>query len=449
MNQHLLAELKDKIDGEVVTSTDSAYSTLRNVLARQGNPALIVRCQNNADVALAIAFARANGLKLSVRSGGHAMSGVGTNDGGLVIDLSHLGSVNLIDAKHNLVRIGAGARWGDAAKTIASHGLAISSGDTNSVGVGGLTVGGGIGWMVRKYGLTIDSLESAEIVLASGRTLTVSETAHPELFWAIRGGGGNFGVVTSFVFRAQPVRDVWGGRILYGMADYEAVLKGWVRAMDSAPEELNSTLVIFSGFGPTVPPGLMVLVCYAGADEALAQAAIQPLRELGTIQHQDIEKKPYYKMLEDAVAPPGLRTVTQNGFAKTISPELLDALLKGYGKPGTPILQIRRLGGAINRIPANANAFAHRDAEAFILAASLVPADMPADQAEQIRQTSWQPLAPFATGAYINFLSDLGAESLAAAYPTDTYARLASIKATYDPENIFNQNGNILPTKAG
>src|SRR5205814_144462 len=125
-------------------------------------------------------------------------------------------------------------------------------------------------------------------------------------FWAIRGGGGNFGVVTSFTFRAQSVRDVWGGRIMYGMADYESVLKGWVRVMDSAPEELNSTLVIFSGFGPTVPPGLMVLVCYAGDDEALANAAIQPLRELGTIQHQDVVKKPYYNMLEDAVAPPGL-----------------------------------------------------------------------------------------------------------------------------------------------
>jgi FAD/FMN-containing dehydrogenase len=445
MNQHEYLKLQQTISGEVVTPADATYNDLRSVFARTGSPALIVRCRSAADVSAAIQFARANGLKLSVRSGGHAMSGVGTNEGGLVIDLSLLNTVEVIDPTRNIVRIGAGARWGDAAKTLAEHGLAISSGDTNSVGVGGLTLGGGIGWLVRKHGLTLDSLEAAEIVLAGGRCLRLSETENPDLFWGIRGGGGNFGVVTSFDFRAQPVGDVLGGLVIYGIADYASVLTGWTAAMDAAPEELNSTLVVFPGLGPEPVPMLMVMLCYAGDDDVAANAAIQPLLELGTIQHQDVQKKPYYKMIEDAVPPPGLKNVTQNGFVKTISQDLLETLLASYGKAGTAILQIRRLGGAMNRVSPESTAFAHRNYDAFILAASLVPADMPAEQAERIRHESWQPLKPFVTGAYVNFLSDLGKESLAAAYPTGTYARLANIKTAYDPENIFNQNGNIEP----
>lgn len=440
-------ELQQKVSGEVITPNSAHYNDFRNAFVRTGSPAVIVRCQNNADVAAAIAFARTNGLTLSVRSGGHAMSGLSTNDGGLIIDLSLLNAVEVIDPARKIVRIGAGARWGDAAKALSEHGLAISSGDTNSVGVGGLTLGGGIGWMVRTHGLALDSLEAAEIVLADGSMRHLSETDHPDLFWAIRGGGGNFGVVTSFEFRAQPVTDVFGGMVIYSIAEYESVLAGWVSAMDSAPEELNSTLIVFPGFGapPAPQPALMIMLCYAGDDETAANAAIQPLRELGSIVHQDIQKKPYYKMIEDAVPPPGIKSLTQNGFVKTISPDLLKTLVTGYGKAGTAILQIRSLGGAINRIATESTAFAHRDSAVFILAASLVPVDMPAEQAEQIRQTSWLPLKPFMTGAYINFLTDLGAESMAAAYPDVTYARLANIKAVYDPENIFNQNGNIPP----
>lgn len=445
MKQYALSELKNKISGEIITPADSGYDSLRSVFVRTGNPTLIVRPLNTADVAAAIQFARDNQLTLSVRSGGHSMSGLSTNDGGLILDLAHFNAVELLDASRNLVRIGAGARWGDAAKALTEWGLAISSGDTNSVGVGGLTLGGGIGWMVRKYGLTIDSLEAAELVLADGRFLRVSTTDNPELFWALRGGGGNFGVVTSLEFRAQPVRDVFGGMIIYNIAEYQSVLTGWVAAMESAPEELNSTLIIFPGLGPEPTPMLMVLLCYAGDDEAAAKAAIQPLLELGTPQHQDIQRKAYNQMLEDANPPPGIKSVTQNGFVKAFSPDVIETLLTHYGKVGTPILQIRKLGGAINRVPADATAFAHRDYSAFILAASLVPVTMPSAQVEQIRQAAWQPLTPFVSGAYTNFLSDVGEESLAAAYPTETRARLAAVKATYDPQNVFNQNLNIKP----
>lgn len=447
MKQYALSELKNKISGEIITPADSAYDSLRGVFVRTGSPTLIARPHSTADVAAAIQFARDNQLTLSVRSGGHAMTGLSTNDGGLILDLAHFNSVELLDASRNLVRIGAGARWGDAAKALAEWGFAISSGDTTSVGVGGLTLGGGIGWMVRKYGLTIDSLEAADIVLADGRCLRVSTTDSPELFWALRGGGGNFGVVTALEFRAQAVGDVFAGAVIYSIADYKSVLTGWVAAMESAPEELNSTLIVFPGLGPEPQPMLMVLLCYAGDDEATANAAVQPLLELATPVHQDIQRKPYYAVLEEAAPPPGIKSVTQNGFVKAFTPNVIETLLAHYGKVGTPILQIRKLEGAVNQIASGETAFAHRGYSAFILAASLVPVAMPAEQIEQIRQAGWQPLKSLVSGAYVNFLSDVSEESLSAAYPEKTRARLAAVKATYDPQNVFNQNLNIKPRR--
>ena len=445
MIQQSMSDLKSQIVGAVVLPDSPEYDGLRNGFAANGSPAVIVRPQSNGDVAAAIAYARDNQLKLTVRSGGHSQSGMSTNDGGMVIDLGHFNTVEVVDPAQNRVRIGAGTKWGDAAQALAEHGLAISSGDTNSVGVGGLTLGGGIGWLVRKFGLTIDSLEGTQLVTADGRTLHVSAQENPDLFWAIRGGGGNFGVVTSFDFRAQPVTSIVGGMAMYDIAETESVLNQWVEAMRRAPEELNSTAVIFSGFGPQVPPALMILLCYGGDDEAAANKAIQPLLELGTLKHQAIETKPYYKMLEDAAVPPGLKGVTENGFIKTLSQEVIAALAANYGRPGTAIVQIRSLGGAVARVPAAATAFAHRDYEAFVLAASLMPLDTPPEQANHTMEEAWLPLKPYASGAYANFLTDAGERSVAAAYPTATYARLASVKAKYDPDNVFNQNHNIKP----
>jgi hypothetical protein len=232
--------------------------------------------------------------------------------------------------------------------------------------------------------------------------------------------------------------------VMYAINEIEPVLKGWVRAMRTAPEELSSTIVIFPGFGTEPPPMLMVLICYAG-DEASAEEAVRPLRELGTVLHQALERKPYYKMLEDAVPPPGLRSLTQNGFIKTIDDDVIAALAANYGRPGTGIIQLRSLGGAVARVSPDATAFAHRDYEAFVLCASLAPANLPDEQAWHISREAWAPIRPFAAGGYINFMTDLSADSLAAAYPSATHARLAAIKAIYDPENIFNQNGNIKP----
>ncbi len=446
MRPQALTELTNRIAGDVVLPASSSYDELRNVFNRAGSPAAIVRAQTNEDVITAIRFAREHQLALSVRSGGHGLSGLATNNDGLVIDLARFNAVEVLDPAHHLVRIGAGARWGDVAQALAPHGLAISSGDTKQVGVGGLTLGGGIGWMVRKYGLTIDSLEAADLVTADGRILHVSAQEHPDLFWAIRGGGGNFGVVTSFTFHAQPCGEIVGGSVIYDTAGAEDLLSAWARSMREAPEELSSTFVLFSGFGPQVPPQIMVLLCYVGDDEGDASEAIKPFLQLGAVRSQSIQRKPYHAILEDAVSPPpSLRVVGHDGFLKTLSPEAIATLAANYGQAGQPIAQIRALGGAMARVRPEATAFAHRENEALVIVPAFAPEAASDEQAQQIRQAAWQPLASLASGAFLNFLSDASEASVAAVYPSATYARLARIKATYDPDNIFNQNQNIKP----
>jgi FAD/FMN-containing dehydrogenase len=373
------------------------------VFNRVGNPAVIVRGKSSEDIAAALRFARERGLVISVRSGGHLLTGQATNDGGLVLDMTRFNTVTLLDPKRRLVRIGPGARWGEVARALAEHDLAISSGDTNQVGVGGLTLGGGIGWLVRAHGLTIDSLRAAEVVTADGRILRVSAEEYPNLFWAIRGGGGNFGVVTSFDFEAQPCRAIVGGLVSYNTTEAHSVLANW-----------------------------------------------EPFLRLGAVRSQDVQKKPYAAMLEDAPPfPPSSKLAGHDGFVKTLNADLLEALAAHYGQAGAPIAQIRRLGGAMARVSPEATAFAHREDEALVVVPAFVPADAPDKQVQQIREAAWRPLAPWTSGAYGNFLSEASEASVAAAYPGETYTRLARIKAIYDPENLFNQNLNIKPMAQG
>jgi hypothetical protein len=446
MNPDTFAEFNHPL-GEVVVPGSPTYDELRKVFNRAARPAVIVRGQSTDDLVTALHFAREHHLPVSVRSGGHGWNGLATNNGGLVLDLTPFNTVDVLDPEHNQVRIGAGASWGEVAKILAAHNLAISSGDTNQVGVGGLTLGGGIGWMVRTHGLTIDSLHAAEVITADGRILHVNADAHPDLFWAIRGGGGNFGVVTSFDFYAQPCTAIVGGAVVYDMAEVERVLPAWASAMRVAPEQLNSTIVLFPGFGPRAPAQIRVLLCYAGEDKAAASVAIKPLLQLGSVQSQDIHKQPYDAMLEDAVSPPpSLKLVGNSGFVKSLSTEALSVIAANYGNPSQPIVQIRSLGGAMARVSSQATAFAHRESEALVVVPVFVPADAPEEQADQIRRAAWRPLEALSSGAYVNFLSDTSEASVAAAYPSATYARLASIKASYDPDNVFKMNQNIKPT---
>jgi FAD/FMN-containing dehydrogenase len=347
----------------------------------------------------------------------------------------------VLDADKRIVRVGAGVRWGEVAKQLEPHGLAISSGDTASVGVGGLALGGGIGWMVRGHGLAIDNILAIEIVTADGQTLRASADDHADLFWALRGGGGNFGVATAFEFRAEVCKGIIAGTINYHFADLEAVLRGWSSYMRTAPETLNSTIVAMPGFGPDPDPVLMIMVCFDGTDEAAAKAAIDPLRAIAKPTHEDIKPEPYSAMLGEAMDVP-FKVQTHNGFVKRFDDTVIQAVVGMCTQDEKPILQIRSLGGAMNRVPADATAFAHRGYEAFIVMPAF--ADTMEHAGHKVDEL-WAPLKPLTTGAYVNFLTDVSQDNVRTAYPPETYARLASVKAAYDPENIFCRNATILP----
>jgi len=431
--------IKQTFSGDIIVDGDALYDEAATTLMRKGNPAVIFCPKNNEDVIAAIAYAKSNGLVLSVRSGGHSGAGHSTNDDGVVIDLSHFKDIEVIDEQEHLVRIGGGAKWGDIAKTLGEHNLAISSGDTKSVGVGGLTLGGGIGWMVRKYGLALDNLVAADIVTADGKTLHLSKTDNPELFWAIRGGSGNFGVVTHFEFRAHPIKNVVAGTITYKLDDTNKLIKGWRDVMRQAPEELTTMFLIMPSFGGN-PAAAVIMACYAGDDEAVAMQAIEPLTKLGDAIGKDIKQKEYAEVLEEAHPPQGMKIIVHDTFIKDFSDEVIEAIA---GQEGL-VLQLRYLGGAMNRVSADATAFAHRENEVLVVSPTFVGPSATDEEIDKALEP-WNKIEAFGNGSYCNFLSDASEKSITASYPEATYDRLVQLKKQYDPANIFNQTYNIKP----
>lgn len=434
--------LQENFSGDIIKPGDGDYDRASTVLVAKGAPKLVLRPRSAADVTLAIQYGIEHSLVISVRSGGHSNGGFGTNKGGLVIDLMHLNGVEVIDDNRHLVRVGAGATWVKVAEALQEHGLAISSGDTKTVGVGGLTLGAGIGWMVRKYGLAIDNLVAAEVVMADGRVLRASESDHGDLFWAVRGGGGNMGVVTSFDFVAHPVANVYAGNVTYGLDDLTGLLKGWRDYMRTAPEDLTTMFMVMPDFGG-MPPSAVILCCYDGDDKAAAMEAIDPLLRLGKVMSHDIAEKAYADVLGDAHVPSGVKIVVNNVFVQDFNDELIDIISRQKDR----ILQIRSLGGAMNRVPADATAFAHRDSEVLIVSPVFLAPDA-SDSTIEVALKPWREIVRFGTGAYSNFFSSATKKEVAAAYPAATYERLAEIKRRYDPRNVFNQNLNIKPAAA-
>lgn len=419
------------VDGELIRPADDAYDTHRHAYQRHGSPALIVRARSVDDVRRALAAAREHDLLLSVRSGGHGGPGFATNDGGLVLDLGPLDGVEVLDPDRRLVRIGAGARWAGVTAALAPYGWAISSGDTTEVGVGGLILGGGIGWMARRFGLTIDSVVAAEVVTADGRVLRAGAAEHPDLFWALRGGGGNFGVVTAFDVVAQPVPEVYFGHVAYPRADAAAVLRGWRDAMRAAPDELTSTMVLLpDGFAPH---SLVVGVCLAHGDAAAAEDVVEPLLRLGDATVLDLRVRPYGDILAPPPpAPTGMPPLAKNRLTADLGDELIDAYLAGLAG-GPPVIgQVRSLGGAVARVAGTETAFAHRDSEAMLAAVALSPA-------REAFDAYWATLAPYTRGAYGNLMSSLDPADIAELYPPETRRRLVEVKRAYDPENLFRQ----------
>jgi FAD/FMN-containing dehydrogenase len=452
--------LDERIEGEVILPGHDAYAQARRVLDAGVDcyPSAVVRPAGAGDVITAVNLVRELGLELAIRSGSHSPAGFGTVDAGLVIDLSSMKSIEL-DLEAGTVRVEPGATWGEVAAALQPHGLAITSGDFGSVGVGGLTTGGGIGWMVRKFGLTVDHLLAADVVLADGTLVHASPEEHSDLFWALRGGGGNFGVVVSFLFRPHPAGMVTGGIIVYDGADLPQVVRGFADYCVTAPDELTAMVdIMHAPPMPFLPPerhGSLIVgvtVCCAGDPEA-AHAAIAPLRSLATPIVEAVGPMPYPAMFAftDHALPPSPQIDVRSCFLEEIDDsfiETLEARTAAFSSPMS-MVQLRALGGELRRRPADSAAFSHRD-KPFLVASINIwvdPSESPRHRAYS--EGFWQEMKPHARGVYVGFLGDEGEERKRSAYTPDSYRRLAEIKATYDPENLFRRNHNIAPLPRG
>ena len=448
-----LDAFESELRGTIILPGSPEYDEARQVKSAQYDrrPALLVRAADAGDVARTVDLARESGLQLSVRGGSHSLAGFGTNDGGIVLDMSAMKGLH-IDPVTRTAWAQPGLTARDYTEAAAAHGLATPFGDTGSVGIVGLTLGGGIGWLARKYGLAIDALLAVELVTADGRQITASEDSHPDLFWAIRGGGGNFGVVTRLKYRLYPVDEILGG-VLFLPATPE-VLRGLQRTAEAAPEELTTI-----SFLMRVPPlpfvpvevvgqlSLAVMFVWAGEPGA-GQEALDPFRRLGAPLAEGVMPMPYpgiYQLLEEAEKRG--HAVHRSRFLETLDDADVDAILTAMAEATSPttMIQIRILGGAMARVPADATAFAHRDAKVMliIIAQYEDPATEPVHKAWTV--ALHDALGANATGVYSNFLESEGEERIREAYPPATYERLAEVKRRYDPANLFRLNQNIRP----
>lgn len=436
-------------DSEVLAPGQDGYAEAAATVFAAGTPELIVRPYDAAGVAAALRYAVDAGAPVSVRSGGHSVAGFGTHDSGMVIDLRHLSAVRILDHGSRRVRLGAGASWGAVAGTLQRAGLALTAGDTASVGVGGLMLSGGIGWMVRKHGLAIDNLTGADLVTPDGRLVHADAEHHAGLFWALRGGGGNFGVVISFDAVAQPV-----GAVHYGTIGYQVdglpgsaldalppLIACWRDLMLASDENLTSHLAL-------VPPMMgrpamvMLKACYASPDADAAAAALAPFRQLAPVTADSVGVVPYASVLEEAKMPPGLRFEARNTFFRSLGEAPATSIAELF-RAGSAV-ELRCLGGAFGWAAPDATAFAHRDAEFLCVAGVMLPPGVPQERAAQAL-AAWPDVAVHGSGAYVGFLQSTAAADIAAAYPAATYERLAAVKRHYDPGNVLRRNHNIRP----
>ncbi|MBW8804621.1 MAG: FAD-binding oxidoreductase [Catenulisporales bacterium] len=441
-----LETLTRTFQGDIIEPGTPGYETASATVFATGTPDVVLRPANVADVQAAVRFAAAAGLPPAVRGGGHSFAGFGTAARGVVIDLAGLARVELVDSAYRLVRIGGGATWGQVAAALAPHRLAISSGDTRGVGVGGLTLSGGIGWKVRKHGLALDALLGAEVVIASGEAVYASQDENRDLFWALRGGGGNVGIVTAFDFAAHPTTDIFHGRIAFPATELEPVLQGWAEYLRTAPTDLTSIITFANPFagGPNAP--VEVFVAVDDDDHDRANAVLDPVRGLGTVIADDVTLKPYPDVLVDAPAPPpGIGIFTRSAFAERASvPTVLGILAEVGATDTSPVIAVRSVGGAVSQVPDDATAYAHRQAELMFLTTSIGPAPV-LEATRPAIDAVWARLAPHSSGAYANFQSGTTDADVAAVYPEETRKRLAAVKRQYDPENLFMGNHNVKP----
>jgi FAD/FMN-containing dehydrogenase len=456
MSMSAVDALRTQVKGEVVAPGDAEYEEARTVYNGMidKHPAAIVRCRQPGDVAAVLGVARTEGFALSVRGGAHSAPGFGTNDGGLVIDLSLLQDVS-VDTDARTVRAGGGCTWAGFNAATNAHGLATTGGIVGSTGIAGLTLGGGIGYLSRKYGLSCDNLLSAEVVTVDGQVLTASEDEHQDLFWALRGGGGNFGVVTTFEYRLHPVAEIYGGPIAYPVDRADDVLRLYREYIDEAPEELGG----FVGFHLAPPlPFLpeewhfknvcLAVPCWAGPIEQ-GEKMIKPFLDVVEPVGSHVGRMPYPMLntLFDPLLPAGLQHYWKASFARDLSDAAI-AVHKDHGAR-VPAIQcavhLYPVNGAVQRVGADDTAFAYRD-----VSYSPVIAGMWEDPADNEKNIAWvraynEALEPYsAEGGYINFMDGDDQGRIRANY-RGNYERLREVKATYDPTNLLRLNQNIEP----
>jgi FAD/FMN-containing dehydrogenase len=451
-----IPQLRASLNGRVITPEDPTYDEARTVFygGIDRHPALIVRARDATDVSRVVRLARESNLELAVRSGGHSLAGHSTTEGGILLDLSEMKNIE-IDVEGRTAWAQTGLTAGEYSAAVGAHGLATGFGDTGSVGIGGITLGGGIGYLVRKHGLTIDNLLAAEIVSADGELLRVDAESHPDLFWAIRGGGGNFGVATRFRFRLHEVDEVVGGMLV--LPATPEVIASFVEEAEAAPEELSTIANVMPAppipFLPAEVHGeliIMALLCYAGPTEA-GERALAPFRRLAEpiadmvrpMRYPEIYPPDEEDYRPTAVARTMFVDTIDRGAAQTIGEHLRasDATMR--------VAQIRVLGGAMARVPVEATAFAHRNARIMVNVAAFY--EGPEDRA--VREAWVNDFAGVLRqgegGAYVGFLGEEGEGRVREAYPGSTFERLAEIKGRYDPTNLFRLNQNVPPATEG
>ncbi len=455
LDKESISQFASQLRGTLVMPTDSDYNETRKVYNGMidKHPGMFVMCVDVADVMATVNFARENNVLLAIRGGGHNGGGLGICDDGLVLDLSLIKYIR-VDTANNTVRVGGGNLWGEVDHATHPFGLAVPAGIISTTGVGGLTLGGGVGHLSRKYGLTIDNLLEADMVLADGSFVTVNATQNTDLFWAIRGGGGNFGVITSFKFQAHPVKTVFGGPTLWPIEKTQEIMAWYNKFIQSAPEELNGFFATMIIPGPPFPEHLHlkqfcgIVWCYVG-DLSKAKELFKPILAMDPLfQHVGEMPYPSVQTMFDGLFPPGLQWYWRGDFFNDLNAEISAQHLKFGSKIPTPLSQMHLypITGAASRVGNEETAWAYRDAKYSGVIVGVDPDPKNADKITRWCKDYWEGLHPHsAGGAYSNFMmNDEGQERVKASYKHN-YARLKKIKQVHDPTNLFRVNQNISP----
>ena len=438
-----VSTLNELAPGAVVAPGDPDWDAARRFHTGIGEPTVIVRASSVDDVRAALRYAAAERLDVMVRSGGH--SAWGAVPGGLTNDHSAL---DYIDVDGTLVRVGGGATWGSVASTLADLGLGVSSGDTASVGVGGLTLGGGIGWMVRAWGLAADQLVGAQLVTAGGQVLEVSEALHPDLFWALRGGGGNFGVVTRFDFRAHELPAVVFATLAV-TGDSRPILRALRDTLRDAPRDLTVTFMDVPAMDPSAPGGASIAACWIGQDESAARTALAPLLALDGVSETALAAQAYPGILLEMPAAdpeqpmPGF--IGGNTLLRELTDEAIERLVSFREANQASVLFLRSLGGAYGEVPQDATAFPARDATWFAMAGAFDIPGLVTDESRERIQAEWDAAAALGDALYGNFTPSTDPTLVARMYSPETMARLAQVKREWDPQNLFSRCHNVQP----